>query len=204
MRSKLKLLKLWKWRLSQRTSQEHFPSPGCIWAGDTLFSSEIYWSATLWAWLEMYEPFHFGKKNNNDHFPGSIATPKMGPMPMVASILGLKIGDPNPSSTTSAKINMINRWISMKWPIFGGLNHHILADLGDPQIFATHFSSTLLQLGPKKKSAQGKFAAGRFSSNWAEICEPSKIWHVSEWTPQRKPFWSCLRISFMQYKLYNC
>jgi hypothetical protein len=41
----------------------------------------IYWSATLWAWLEMYEPFHFGKKNNNDHFPGSIATPKWDPCP---------------------------------------------------------------------------------------------------------------------------
>jgi hypothetical protein len=43
----------------------------------------------------------------------------------------------------------------MKWPIFGGLNHHILADLGDPQIFATHFSSTLLQLGPKKNRPRG-------------------------------------------------
>ena len=36
-----KLLKLWKWRLSPRTSQEHFSSPGSIWAGDALFSSFI-------------------------------------------------------------------------------------------------------------------------------------------------------------------
>jgi hypothetical protein len=67
----------------------------------------IYWSATLWAWIEIYEPFHFGTAKRITMTTSlDPLIPQNGTHAHVASILG---GDPNPSSTTSAKINMINR-----------------------------------------------------------------------------------------------
>jgi hypothetical protein len=80
---------------------------------------------------------------------------------------------------------MINRWISMNemthfWRLKSPHSSRFRRSPNFCDPLLQHTAPTWTQ----KKSAQGKFAAGRFSSNWAEICEPSKIWHVSEWTPQ--------------------
>ena len=86
----------------------------------------IYWSATLWAWIEIYEPFHFGTAKritmttSLDPLIPQNGTHAMSHQFWDFSKSEIRIQVPRllPRSTDL-------RSISMKSSICGGLNHHL-------------------------------------------------------------------------------